>query len=151
MNRQRGITLIELLGAITILSIISIIIWNVFFQGLSFTDSLQIETQMQQEANLILASLRKMHRSSDEYSIENSDDPNSSYITIKNNTSVIEFHNGNFIYKLYLITNNEQQQIMNDTPVIINPNKQHLQIKLIITDRENMNRQYEIEDHIARP
>ena len=69
---QRGITLIELLATLAILSIVSILIWSIFFQGTNYSNKAMTKNQMQQEANIIITNLTKIHQTSDSYDIDSS-------------------------------------------------------------------------------
>ncbi|WP_147532519.1 PilW family protein [Bacillus marasmi] len=69
MRNERGITLVESLAALTILSIIGVIIWNVFFQGYNFSKNAASKNMMQQEANIIIAHLNRIHQTAVSYKI----------------------------------------------------------------------------------
>ncbi len=68
-QNQRGITLAELLATIAILSIVGVIIWSVFFQGTKYSNIAVTKNQMQQEANIIISKLTKIHQTAESYSI----------------------------------------------------------------------------------
>jgi prepilin-type N-terminal cleavage/methylation domain-containing protein len=70
---ERGLTLIEVLATITILSIIGVVIWNVFFQGLTYSDKAVTQNSMQQESNYISMKLTRIHQTSKEYELTSSD------------------------------------------------------------------------------
>ncbi|WP_034764565.1 type II secretion system protein [Rossellomorea vietnamensis] len=70
---ERGVTLIEVLATITILSIIGVVIWNVFFQGLNYSDKAVTQNTMQQESNYISMKLTRIHQTSKEYELTSSD------------------------------------------------------------------------------
>jgi prepilin-type N-terminal cleavage/methylation domain-containing protein len=69
IRNQKGVTLIELLAALTILSLIGGIIWGVFFQGNKFSQTSVSKNNIQQEANIIIMNLKKIHQTSKEYTI----------------------------------------------------------------------------------
>lgn len=71
MRNEQGMTLIESLAAITILSIIGGILWNVYFSGIEYSKSAVSQTMLQQEANTIITSLTKIHQTSESYEIKN--------------------------------------------------------------------------------
>ena len=50
---EKGITLVELLAALALFGVISVLLWNLFFQALNFNDRAVTQNQLQQEANLI--------------------------------------------------------------------------------------------------
>lgn len=71
-KNERGLTLIELLLSLSIATIVGILIWNVFFQGFNYSNKAMTKNQMQQEANIIISSLTKYHRTVDSYEISSS-------------------------------------------------------------------------------
>lgn len=68
-KNEAGFTLIELLLALSITTTIGILIWSVFFQGFNYSNKAMTKNQMQQEANIIISSLAKYHRTVDSYEI----------------------------------------------------------------------------------
>lgn len=69
VKNENGITLIEILASVVILSLIGSIIWNVFFQGYNFSQEALSKNSMQQEANFIINDLLKIHQTSEQYEI----------------------------------------------------------------------------------
>jgi type II secretory pathway component PulJ len=74
IRNHRGISLVEVLVTLAILSLVGIIIWGVFFQGFSFSKKMESKNALQQEANLIITNLTKVHQTSTEYQISNTTD-----------------------------------------------------------------------------
>lgn len=72
IRTQRGITLVELLAVLAILSLIGTLIWSVFFQGFNFSKKAETKNRIQQEANILVTNLIKIHQSSDEYKVSSS-------------------------------------------------------------------------------
>ncbi|WP_170289634.1 type II secretion system protein [Cytobacillus depressus] len=72
-DKQRGITLIELLITLAILSIIGVLVWGVFFQGTKYSNKSILKNQMQQEANFIISKLTNIHQTSESYTLYSSD------------------------------------------------------------------------------
>lgn len=64
-RNEQGLTLLEVLATVIILSIIGIVIWNVFIQGYQFSNKSIKKSQMQQEANYVLTSMKRFHQNSD--------------------------------------------------------------------------------------
>lgn len=58
---QRGVTLVELLAAIVIVGFLTILIWRIFFQTIDYNSYAVTEQTLQQEANVILASMQSIH------------------------------------------------------------------------------------------
>ncbi|MBT2644689.1 type II secretion system protein [Bacillus sp. ISL-41] len=71
VQNQRGMTVIELLASLAILSIIGILVWQVFFQGMNYSAKSISKNNMQQEATILTATLTKIHQTSDEYELSN--------------------------------------------------------------------------------
>ncbi|MEL3970894.1 prepilin-type N-terminal cleavage/methylation domain-containing protein [Rossellomorea oryzaecorticis] len=73
IKNQNGLTLIEVLASLALLSVIGLVLWNVFFQGLSYSKKAVSQTAMQQEANMISMELTRIHQSHSTYRLVNTD------------------------------------------------------------------------------
>lgn len=73
IHNERGMTLVEVLATITILSIVGVVIWNIFFQGMNYTKKAVSQNRIQQEANVINMKLTRIHQNINDYTIESSD------------------------------------------------------------------------------
>lgn len=126
-KNEEGITLIELLLALTILSIVSILIWSVFNKGVEYTNNAITKNQLQQEANILITNLTKIHQSSNEYLIAVN---NSCTITVEAQTN-----------KSTEIYNFDSQNIcleVNFTGVIKPIGKDNeFPLDIIVTDKKN--------------
>lgn len=71
-HKERGFTLIEVLASILILSIIGVIIWNVFIQGSKYAKYSLSKNALQQEANYVITNLTRIHQTSTTYQISSS-------------------------------------------------------------------------------
>jgi type II secretory pathway pseudopilin PulG len=69
MRTERGITLVEVLATVTILSIIGITIWQIFFAGYNFSQKSVTKNMLNQEANLVITTLTRIHQTEEEYRI----------------------------------------------------------------------------------
>ncbi|SDM79807.1 prepilin-type N-terminal cleavage/methylation domain-containing protein [Psychrobacillus sp. OK028] len=58
---QSGLTLVELLASLAIFGVISVLMWNFFFQGLNNNERAITQNQLQQEANLIVNTIQEIH------------------------------------------------------------------------------------------
>jgi prepilin-type N-terminal cleavage/methylation domain-containing protein len=70
---QKGISLVEVMISLTILSVVSLVLWNVLIDGVTYSNKAVSQNTIQQEANLITMNLTKIHQTSEEYEIESSD------------------------------------------------------------------------------
>lgn len=61
LRNQKGITLVELLAAIVIVGFLAVLIWRFFFQTIDYNSYAVTEQTLQQEANVILATLQSEH------------------------------------------------------------------------------------------
>ena len=80
MKNERGLTLVELLAAITILFIISAIIYSVFLGFNKNYSQISEKNNMDQTANLILATVKQHHLKYDQYKISYDDTKKTAYI-----------------------------------------------------------------------
>ncbi|OIJ10284.1 hypothetical protein BKP35_14395 [Anaerobacillus arseniciselenatis] len=163
LKTDKGMTLVELLLAMAIFSIVITVIWAVLFQGLNYSDRLKNTSFMQQEANLFITSLTRIHQTAPEnYTIIIDNNPNGTKITIESPGMVSTFSNTKYFYSLYTSGGLELQEVDNEDDYIFSylsdekhyievfPNRIDLPIKIVITDRENINSQVEVETIISK-
>lgn len=60
-ENESGITLVELLAAVALFGVISILAWGFFFQASTINDKAVTQNQLQQEANIILNTMHTVH------------------------------------------------------------------------------------------
>lgn len=137
LNRdESGLTLIEVLLTLSILSIISVIIWGVFFQGFNFSQKAMSKNFMLQESNLLITNLKKTHQTLVTYDIrsENCD------IKVRNLTTTTTpapeqiFNHPNICFKILEINN-----VTSSGPLTVNPNKiaNDVSLKISASDKKN--------------
>ncbi|WP_298830424.1 prepilin-type N-terminal cleavage/methylation domain-containing protein [uncultured Planococcus sp.] len=68
-KNEKGITLVELLAALVLVSLIAGVAWTAMSIGFKHSVVETSKTQIQQDANLIIAKLASAHRKSDSYSL----------------------------------------------------------------------------------
>ncbi|KOY82807.1 prepilin-type N-terminal cleavage/methylation domain-containing protein [Lysinibacillus macroides] len=137
IKNQRGLTLVEVLASIIILSLVTILAWNMFFQGTKYSQKTISKNQMQQEANIIIANLNSIHKRSIEYSVSSSDCRLSVVYTDQNRAEKEE------------IFENSQMCIQaNDLTVI--PKTTNAEVHLIIEEKNNPNNKIEINTLLSR-
>lgn len=139
LNRnQHGLTLIELLVTITIISFLGIIIWNVFSQGIKFSQKSISQNFIQQEANIVNANLISIHQKSKQYVISNANCEINVVITNQDNTTQTQ-----------LFTNNKLCYSINLTGIII-PGQENKNITLTVADRKDSNNSFVINTLLFR-
>lgn len=67
---DKGMTLVELLAALALVSTIAVIAWTTLTIGFKHTTVENNKTHLQQDANLIITSLSNAHRRNDAYSLK---------------------------------------------------------------------------------
>ncbi len=65
VNKESGITLIEVLAALAITGFIGSVVYGVFFQTLHVKEKTQSHNELRQEANIVMTQLRSMHENGD--------------------------------------------------------------------------------------
>lgn len=65
LSNESGITLIEVLAAITITAIIGSVVYGVLFQTIHARDKTQSHINLRQEANIVMTQLRMMHENNE--------------------------------------------------------------------------------------
>ncbi|MFJ7730312.1 type II secretion system protein [Lysinibacillus sp. NPDC097231] len=99
-KNERGLTLVEVLATVIIFSLVSILAWSIFFQGTEFSKKAVSKNQMQQEANVIIASLNSIHKRSTEYSATPNSCSFSVQYTVRGMTETDVFENSLMCIKL---------------------------------------------------
>ncbi|CAM3941357.1 PilW family protein [Mesobacillus thioparans] len=74
MKNQNGLTLVELLAALTILFIISAVIYSIFFSYNRNYNQISQKNNLAQNANIILATIKNYHLNNDQYFINYDND-----------------------------------------------------------------------------
>ncbi|MGE8078451.1 prepilin-type N-terminal cleavage/methylation domain-containing protein [Peribacillus loiseleuriae] len=65
VNKESGITLIEVLAALAITGIIGSVVYAVFFQTVHVKEKTQSHNELRQEANIVMTQLRSIHENGD--------------------------------------------------------------------------------------
>lgn len=147
MKNERGLTLVEVLATITILSIVGIIIWQVFFQGINYSQKTITKNLMMQEANIITTSLLKVHQTVNSYEISNVREDSPCGIIVKYNGESQTF-------------DPEQICVSYTTTLPVPPTGGHIvggsgtmpdvPLTLILSDRNNTNNYIEVKTTLYR-
>jgi prepilin-type N-terminal cleavage/methylation domain-containing protein len=92
LSNEKGLTLIELLGVIVILSIVSTILWSVFINGQKASNMTKANVSLQQYAHSVFLALQDAHQLSDIYTLDLEGTPKSHSITITGEDTVTIDH-----------------------------------------------------------
>jgi type II secretory pathway pseudopilin PulG len=139
IRTQRGITLVELLVTLGILSFIGIIIWSVFFQGAAYSQKSSTKNAMQQEANIIITSLIKIHQTSDQYQINSSGCKLTVTFTKNNSIQTQDLSNSKFCISARIV-DVATGTVLTGTD-FIDPNGQDISYELTIKDANDSTNQ----------
>ena len=123
IENQKGITLVELLAALLLASVVIVIIMTSFSIGIKHNASESKKVLLQQEANLILATITNKHRAGDCYNL-----------TVKNKKLFLLTCGGD---EDGSVTNNLFEYQINTHGFSGNPKKEDLTLELIVIDPEN--------------
>lgn len=146
-SKEDGITLIELLATLAILSLVIVITYSVFFNGLNYSKKANDAVALQQEMNITIESITKFHESQSAYDIKVDQSPFASKITlIGSNTLVIS--NDQYEYSLYDFSGGTENLITDNKH--INTSTEKLFIKMIIRNKKNPDEKYELRTVISR-
>lgn len=149
---QKGITLVELVAAMALVSIIATIAWTALTIGMKHGVAETNKTIMQQEANVMISSLMAAHRGSEEYSIIFEDDKLKVDYCDKSSVCGVREISGEYDF-----TGSMVDDIPIDTssgiPIVfadLTPEKEHTKITLKITDLSNNKRTLTVNTTLSR-
>lgn len=135
---ERGLTLIELLATITILSIIGIVIWNVFIQGNKVSQKSMSKNSMVQEANLVITNLTRIFQTSKQFQLTSLNCQFSVTFTNQDNTVHTQvFENDQMCFSATNISS-------------INPGETDVNFSITVSDRKDINNQVTISSLLYR-
>lgn len=137
-DQQSGFSLVETLVIIVLLSIVSLITWNIFFQGSNYTNKAVSKNQLQQEANIIISKLTKIHLQSDTYKVH-----------IDDCKFTIEATSKGIITDKETFENNQLCITLKNVPEDVNPKTDDVNLELIIM-RNDSNRKLKMEALLQR-
>ncbi|OLS41520.1 prepilin-type N-terminal cleavage/methylation domain-containing protein [Bacillus sp. MRMR6] len=129
LRHERGLTLVEVLATLTLLSVISIIIWSIFFQGYSFSQKAISKNFIQQETNLLITNLTTTHQTAKQYEILNSTDECKITVNIVNRDATTKtdvYSHPNMCFKF---------EIQNSVTNPVNPNLNNVRLKITTSDK----------------
>lgn len=146
LSNENGITLIELLATLAIVSFVSILLYGVLMDGFNYSKKSKEKVSLQQEMNIVVTTFTKFHESNESYDIM-VDGPNSSKIQLISTDKTIELSNPNYEYSLI------DYKGTTETPFASTNNvstTQPLYLKIIIKDKKQPSQTYEVKTIISR-
>lgn len=141
---ERGITLVEVLATLVILSIIGVTIWSVFFQSYNFSQKAISKNIMHQETNLLIKSLTRVHQTAKQYEILNSSTECEITVNVTNKDDTTwkeTFSHSNMCFKF---------EIKNSAVNPIIPNKTDAQLLITTSDKNITNNKITIDTFLYR-
>lgn len=152
IRNEKGITLIEVLATITILSIVSFIIYNVFSSGLRYSSQAKETVLIQQEANYLLTLLKEQHENATtDYTITIENNQNN-IILNKGHSNEIDVTNSQYLYQICDLDQSDScdEQNATDHTITITPSQERFYLKMILTNKNNPDIKYEIQTILSR-
>lgn len=138
-THERGLTLIEVLASLAILSFISVIIWSVFFQGYKYSQNAISKNSILQEVNILTSNITKLHQSLETYEIS-SENCSIKITDLKMSPHTEQlFSNTKICFKILEINN-----VSGAGPTTVEPNKSGNDVSLKISASDKNNSQNDI-------
>jgi prepilin-type N-terminal cleavage/methylation domain-containing protein len=147
-NNERGMSLIEVLLTLTILSIVGTVIWQAFFQGYQYSNNAVSKNLLQQEANLVITNLTRVHQSLEEYTIKSSN--GTIELLDSSNSQIAKYTDIRFNYGVFLNAPDTEPLELTNKSVIPSDKGQNLNIKVTIEEKNNSNNNVEVETLLYR-
>jgi len=151
-NKQKGMTLIELLAVLTILAIIIVLLYSVFANGLNYSTKAKDTVLIQQEANNLLNLLKKQHEKEQTYTVKVEN--NETFIIMEGVTEVIKESNSDYLYYICDLDDTNGNSCKESYPENfskqINPLQDHFRLKLILKSKKNHDLKFEVETILSR-
>lgn len=152
IKNETGITLIEVLAAITILSIVTVIIYNVFSNGLRYSSQAEDTVLIQQEANYLLTLLKKQHENAaNDYTVTVENNHNTVIIN-KNRSNEMDATNSQYLYQICDLDDVKScdEQNATDHTITKTPSNGRFHVKMILINKSNPDIKYEIQTILSR-
>jgi len=135
-KNESGITLVELLATLSLLSIVVVLIWTTFFITTKHNVTETSKLRLQQEANYILTEIQQQHRHLDCYELE-IEENKIKLLNCEEPSALIKVISSGYKYGVY-----SSSQIY--------PKKEDLPFTLIISDPINNKQKVTVETTITR-
>jgi type II secretory pathway pseudopilin PulG len=135
LSNNRGITLVELLGVLTIISIVSAIVWGVLINGQKASNMTKSNVSLQQYAHSFFLAIQSAHQLSDSYTISLDNYTKAQSITIVGDETITLNH-PEIEFSFYIYDTNNQQQLLNNE-ITINANDQDFKFKIVFNHKND--------------
>ena len=139
MKNEKGLALIELLAAISILFIISSVIYGVFFSFNNNYKQISEKSSMDQTANIVMATIKQYHLKYDTYEISYDSQKQEAFIEVNDSKTRL----GDESIKMQLKLGDTEL-----SPLTIIDSHKPLAIQMILTNKSG--KSYEVETIIKR-
>lgn len=160
MPNEKGVTLIELLLTLTILSLLIGLVYGVFINGIHYSGEAKDTASIQQETNLMVTMLKEQHENQNWYRIEISSDHKKVSITNSDKESFVLEQDG-LIYYINNCDNSlcEEQSIYKIYPMkeVVEDNSDNafiiagdFHIKILIKNEKNSNLNFQVKTILSR-
>jgi len=153
-KNESGVTLVELLAVLVLISIVTAIIWNTVFISMRHNTTETKKLRLQQEANYVIAEIQQYHRQCDSYrlTIKGSEVSMKDCVRESSNSLPDLTISNGFQYKTSDESAGDEPLVdeFNDTTIDSKDKHSSLSFILIIEDTENKNLKVEIPTNIYR-
>jgi prepilin-type N-terminal cleavage/methylation domain-containing protein len=151
LSKESGITLIELLAVLAIMSILISLMYGVLINGFDYSKKSNEKVAIQQEMNLLLTSITRLHEDEKAYFIFLNPDASSIQLQVKNqdDTAVIKSHTFSDSNFEYTLSDYKDTEKLFDPPKKIET-KDPFYIKIIISSKRFPAEKYEVKTIISR-
>jgi prepilin-type N-terminal cleavage/methylation domain-containing protein len=140
-SNENGLTLIEVLAAIAIFSIVLLLITNVVINSFNFHEKNYDKLELGREANLIITELRSIHQTVEEYKLESND---SGHLQLEINKNIRFLGSEGYQYKIL-----DSQDLTKEKKIDVKDNDTSVFFTLIVI-HEKTNKSISLETTLSR-
>ncbi|MFC7685220.1 PilW family protein [Ureibacillus sp. GCM10028918] len=159
ISNQRGLTLIELLATVVVLSIVVAIVSSILFNGLKLSNKVENKAKLQQEANYVTTILKEQHQYGEKYEIRLNAE-GKIILTNLNTNKTTTIGNDSFTYVISEIINSCMEEAIDCTETVdsasfgnkisVDPLVEDFHVKIKIIPKKNSEITYEITTILSR-
>ncbi|WP_341201541.1 type II secretion system protein [Planomicrobium okeanokoites] len=149
---QKGLTLVELIAALALVSLIAAAAWTALTIGMQHGAAETKKTQLQQDSNIIISTLINVHRNSEKYSL--TFEANKLKIESCNDAGICENNTLDMAYDFTgtIIGSHtvDDTDAVPDSIANLTPKTAHTEITLVITDLKNPKQSLSVKTTLTR-